>query len=65
MRRLGCTFGQGYLFSRPLNGPAFRSQAGETADASATTVVERPDVAKKPRSRTKRVRGLAVNPSPG
>jgi diguanylate cyclase (GGDEF)-like protein len=66
MRRLGCTFGQGYLFSRPLNGAAFRSQAGETAEAATTPVVERPITARKPRSRTtRRARGLAADPSPG
>jgi diguanylate cyclase (GGDEF)-like protein len=35
MRALGCTYGQGYLFSRPLGGSQFRSQAAESAAAAA------------------------------
>jgi diguanylate cyclase (GGDEF)-like protein len=64
MRLLGCTFGQGYLFSRPLAGAAFRSQANDSVVARATAVAG--DAQKKepaPRA-PKRVRGLAVNPSP-
>jgi EAL domain-containing protein (putative c-di-GMP-specific phosphodiesterase class I) len=35
MRALGCTYGQGYLFSRPLAGSQFRDQAAESAAADA------------------------------
>ena len=65
MRALGCTYGQGYLFSRPLAGAAFQSQAGEPARAAATAVANGQAAPKRRSSRpTKRVRGLAVNPTP-
>jgi diguanylate cyclase (GGDEF)-like protein len=67
MRSLGCTYGQGYLFSRPLAGAQFRSQTGATTvvDAEAATDVASP--AEPPaRRRRPRARGaLAPNPSAG
>ena len=65
MRSLGCAYGQGYLFSRPLAGAQFRSQdsapiAPLTAPATGGPAPEEPPARRK-RSRTQSA--LAPNPS--
>jgi diguanylate cyclase (GGDEF)-like protein len=64
MRSLGCTYGQGYLFSRPLAGAQFRSQPAEAGSAAAVeTGIPAEEPARKKR-RPGRSR-LAPNPSAG
>ena len=66
MRSLGCTYGQGYLFSRPLAGAQFRSQPVDqtVAGVEAATDVAAPSEPPARRRRT-RTRSLAPNPSAG
>jgi diguanylate cyclase (GGDEF)-like protein len=67
MRSLGCTYGQGYLFSRPMAGAQFRSQTGLTTgiDAEAGTEVASPAEPPARRRRTRPRGALAPNPSAG
>jgi diguanylate cyclase (GGDEF)-like protein len=65
MRSLGCMYGQGYLFSRPISGTAFRSQASDAtqAEADGATDVAAPE--KPVRRRGSRTRRQALAPNPG
>ena len=70
MRALGCTYGQGYLFSRPLASAQFRSHAGREDAPSLVEPAEPVRAPKRsPRGATKgrpaRAAGLAPNPSQG
>ena len=71
MRRLGCTYGQGYLFSRPIAGAQFRSPAN-ASDAVTAPEPEQVAGSKRPKAaparRTRapsRTRRVEVNPSAG
>ena len=69
MRSLGCAYGQGYLFSRPLAGAQFRTQTGDAIATGAAPVDPATDPAaeeRPARRRRTRTRGsLAPNPSAG
>jgi len=67
MRSLGCAYGQGYLFSRPLAGAQFRSQGIDPVvkQAAPATVGPAPDEPAARRKRTRTRGSLAPNPSAG
>jgi EAL domain-containing protein (putative c-di-GMP-specific phosphodiesterase class I) len=68
MRSLGCTYGQGYLFSRPMAGAQFRAQTGATSAVeaeAATEVASRAEPSARRRRRTRARGALAPNPSAG
>jgi predicted signal transduction protein with EAL and GGDEF domain len=66
MRSLGCTYGQGYLFSRPLAGAQFRSQPTDPTEVGAEVTTEVAAPSEPPaRRRRSRPRTLAPNPSAG
>jgi predicted signal transduction protein with EAL and GGDEF domain len=64
MRALGCTYGQGYLFSRPLAGAQFRAHPAE-ADPAAVVETGIPAGEPAPRKRRPSRSRLAPNPSAG
>ena len=70
MRSLGCAYGQGYLFSRPLAGAQFRAQGGDpivaqAAPAEPATGSPAPDERPARRRRSPTRSSLAPNPSAG
>ena len=70
MRSLGCAYGQGYLFSRPLAGAQFRTQGDDrivvpASLAEPATGAPAPDERPARRRRTRNSSSLAPNPSAG
>ena len=66
MRSLGCTYGQGYLFSRPLAGAQFRTQTGGAiaAQAPAEQATDPAPEGQPARRRRTRTRNSLAPPNP-